>query len=196
MGMGAAGGYANIIGGVSAHLHEMGGEVAPAATAQRREFRKARDRLRNEQYGFSLAQQQSAQAAGNRQLQAQAQQQQSDIARAQAAGQLAGGAATEAQRAVAREQAAGAAQVAGAVQQASNAAAQAQHAADQATVDSQAGRAREFWRRQGAISQQTTQGENIGEGSQAMSDSFKKLFPKNVTGAQPQPQATVRPEGV
>lgn len=191
-----AAGYAGIIGGVAGHLQEMGGELTPAAMAQRKEFRKAKDRLRNGIYGFSEAQKQQAQATGTREVESQGQQQQADIARMQAAGQLAGGAATEAQRAVAREQAAGAAQVAAGVQAASNAAAQAQHANDQALVDAQADRARRFWQRQAQISMQTTQGSNIGEGSQAMGDSFQQKFNRNLTGSQPQPTSTITARGV
>jgi hypothetical protein len=146
------------IGGAAAHIQGMVGEVSPGAVAQRKEFKKSRDRLRMGNYGFSSAQQQQAQAMGNQQLQAQAGAQQSDIARMAAAGGLAGGAATEAQRAVAQQQAVGAAQVAAGVQQASNAAAQQQHMNDQGIVDAQADRARAFWREQGNISLQTTQG--------------------------------------
>jgi hypothetical protein len=188
MGAEAAAGYAGIIGGTAAHLQGMAGEVSPSATAQRQEFKKARDRLKIGQYGFSSAQQQSAQAMGNQMLQAQAGQQQDAIARASAGGQLAGGAATEAQRAVAQEQAVGAAQIAEGVQAASNAAAQANHSRDQGIVDNQADRARAFWREQGAISMQTTQGANIGEGSQAMADSLRKR--KAPVGENPAPTTT------
>ena len=147
-----------IIGGAAAHLQGMAGELSPAAAAQRKEFKKARTRLKTGEYGYSQAQQQKAQAMGNQQLQAQAAQQQADVARASAGGQLAGGALTEAQRAISQQQAAGAAQIAGQVQQESNVAAQAQYAADQANVDAQAQRMRGFWQKQADISLQTTQG--------------------------------------
>lgn len=188
---GAAAGYAGIIGGAAAHVQGMAGEVSPAANAQRKEFKKARDRLRQGTYGFSSAQQQQAQAMGNQQLQAQAQQQQSDIARMQAGGQLAGGAATEAQRAVAQQQAVGAAQVAGAVQQASNAAAQAQHANDQAIVDAQAQRARAFWKDQADISLKTTQGEGMGSGYDAISEAARSK--KRTAPVQNNPAPTTTP---
>lgn len=178
MGAEAAAGYAGIMGGVAAHIQGMAGEVSPGAVAQRKEFKKARTRLRTENYGLSSAQQQQAQAFGNQQVQAQAGQQQADIARASAGGQLAGGAATEAQRAVAQQQAAGAAQVAGQVQAASNAAATAQHANDQGLVDAQADRARAFWKRQGDISMATTQGKTIGEGANAIGDNTQAAMEK------------------
>lgn len=185
MGAEAAAGYAGIIGGAAAHTQGFIGNAMPSAAAQRKEFQKARNRLRTGTYGYSNAQQQQAQAMGNQQLQAQAAQQQSDVARLQAAGALAGGAATEAQRAIAQQQAAGAAQVAQGVQAASNAQAQAQYAADQGRVDAQADRARAFWKNQADISMQTTQGAHIGEGSQAMGDQWSKLY-----GANPQNGAT------
>jgi hypothetical protein len=176
------------IGGGAAHIQGMAAEGSPSAVAQRKEFKKARGRLRREQYGFSQAQQQQAQAMGNEQLQSQAQSQQNDIARAAAAGQLAGGAATEAQRAVAQEQAAGAAQIAQGVQAASNAAAQAQHANDQAIVDAQADRARAFWREQGNISLQTTQGAAQPNPMGDWNKGGKKPPP---VGANPAPATTV-----
>lgn len=194
MGAEAAAGYAGIIGGAAAHLQGMAGEISPAASAQRKEFRKAKDRLREGTYGFSSAQQQGAQAVGNQQLQSQAAQQQADISRASAGGQLAGGAATEAQRAVAQQQAAGAAQVAAGVQAASNQNAQAQYAVDQGIVDAQADRARAFWKRQADVSLQTTQGEgakNIGEGSQAVGESLRRNKDyAPVYGAQATPPST------
>lgn len=175
------------IGGGAAHIQGMIGEATPGAVAQRKEFKKARGRLATNNYGFSSAQQQQAQAMGNQQLQAQAGAQQSDIARMSAAGGLAGGAATEAQRAVAQQQAVGAAQVAAGVQQASNAAAQQQHMNDQGIVDAQADRARAFWREQGNISMQTTQGATapnpIGDWSQT-----KKPPP---VGQNPAPTSTL-----
>lgn len=154
------------IGGVAAHIQGMVGDVSPSAVAQRKEFKKAKGRLAMGNYGYSSAQQQQAQAMGNQQLQAQAGAGQSDIARLSAAGGLAGGAATEAQRAVAQQQAIGAAQLAAGVQQQSNIAAQQQHAADQSRVDSQADRARAFWREQGKISMDTTQ--SLAEGIPSM----------------------------
>jgi hypothetical protein len=177
------------IGGVAAHVQGMAGEVSPSGVAQRKEFKKAKGRLAMGNYGFSSAQQQQAQAMGNQQLQAQAGAQQSDIARLSAAGGLAGGAATEAQRAVAQQQAIGAAQVAAGVQQQSNIAAQQQHAADQQRVDAQADRARAFWREQGQISMATTQ--SLADGMSPMSGGPKANKPPPV-GANPAPATTVK----
>ena len=178
------------IGGVAAHVQGMVGDVSPSAVAQRKEFKKAKGRLAMDNYGYSSAQQQQAQAMGNQQLQAQAGAGQSDIARLSAAGGLAGGAATEAQRAVAQQQAIGAAQLAAGVQQQSNIAAQQQHAADQSRVDSQADRARAFWREQGKISMDTTQ--SLAEGMPAMPSGGMpaKAKPPPV-GANPAPTTTV-----
>lgn len=176
------------IGGVAGHVQGMVGELSPSGVAQRKEFKKARNRLAMGNYGYSSAQQQQAQAMGNQQLQAQAGAQQSDIARLSAAGGLAGGAATEAQRAVAQQQAIGAAQVAAGVQQQSNMAAQQQHVADQGRVDAQADRARAFWSAQAKISMDTTKslaGSMTPEGLAGA----KKPPP---VGANPAPATTVK----
>lgn len=118
----------------------------PAIKAQRKMYRDARERQRTGQFGMSQAQQQAAQAQGNTAVASQMQQQQADIARAQAGGQLQGGAATEAQRAVAQQSAAANAQVAAQVQAASNIRAQAQYNEDQKLINEQAERRREFWK--------------------------------------------------
>jgi hypothetical protein len=181
------------IGGGAAHLQGMAGEITPAASAQRKEFKKARSRLQQGTYGFSSAQQQSAQAQGNQQVQAQTQQQQSDIARMAAAGALQGGGATEANRAVAQAAAAGAAQVAAGVQQASNAAAQAGYDRDQGIVDAQADRARQFWMRQADISMQTTQGATAPNPMGDWSKGIQKRPPP--VGAAPAPTSTISAAG-
>jgi hypothetical protein len=176
------------IGGVAGHIQGMVGEVSPSAAAQRKEFKKAKGRLSMGNYGYSSAQQQQAQAMGNQQLQAQAGAQQSDIARLSAAGGLAGGAATEAQRTIAQQQAIGAAQIAAGVQQQSNIAAQQQQAADQGRVDAQADRARGFWREQGKISMDTTK-SLAGSMSPAGAAGAK---PPPPVGANPAPATTVK----
>ena len=176
------------IGGVAAHVQGMVGEMSPSAVAQRKEFKKARDRLKMGNYGYSSAQQQQAQAMGNQQLQAQAGAQQSDVARLSAAGGLSGGAATEAQRTIAQQQAIGAAQVAAGVQQQSNMAAQQQYAADQGRVDAQADRARRFWKDQADISRETTKSLAGSMSPEGLSGG-KKPPP---VGANPAPATTVK----
>ena len=179
-------------GGATAHGATILGELGPAAKAQRQEFKKAKGRMRTDNYGFSEAQTQQAQAQGNQALAGQQQQQQADIARAQAAGQLAGGAATEAQRMVANQAQAGAAQVAGQVQQASNAYAQGQYDRDQARIDAQAQRWRDVNAKQADISMQTT-GAGSGGGSEVDYSKTRKVAPeeeevfgaRSVASAQP-----------
>lgn len=124
---------------------KIAGELSPAAFAQRREFKKARDRLAKGEYGFSQAQKQQDTTAMNQAVAQQAAGQQADIARQQAAGLVSGGGAAAAQREIAKAQAAQVAQNQAAVQAQSNEAAKAQYAADQGMVAQQAARNAELW---------------------------------------------------
>ena len=119
------------------------GELTPAAFAQRREFKKARDRLNKGEYGFSQAQKQQDTTAMNQAAAQQLSAQQADVARQQAGGMLSGGASAKAQRDIAKAGAAQAAQNQAAVQAQSNQAAQAQYAADQNMIAQQAAQARQ-----------------------------------------------------
>lgn len=120
------------------------GELTPAAFAQRREFKKARDRLAKGEYGFSQAQKQQDTTAMNQAVAQQAAGQQADIARQQAGGLVSGGGAAAAQREIAKAQAAQTAQNQAAVQAQSNQAAKAQYAADQGMVAQQAARSQQL----------------------------------------------------
>lgn len=121
-------------------------EFSPAAVAQRKEWRKARNRLKTGTYGFTEAERQKATAPGQMAAAQQTAQANADVARAQAAGQLSGGQATEAMRQAYFAAAAQNAANAQNVQAASDAAAQRQYAQDQGTIDAQAARARAFWK--------------------------------------------------
>jgi hypothetical protein len=106
------------------------GELSPAAQAQRREFRKARDRLNKGEYGFSNAQKAQDTTAKNQAVAEQLAAQQANAARAQASGVE--------QRKLSQTFAAQIAQNQASTQAESNQAARAQYAADQATVGQQA----------------------------------------------------------
>lgn len=126
------------------------GEFSPAASAQRRAYKRAQTRLDSGVgYGFSNAQKSTMGAQGNQAVAAQLAAQQSAVSRQQAAGALSGGGATAANRAIAQSAAAGAAQNAANVQAQSNVQAREQFAADTAAVNQQAALARKMWERQG-----------------------------------------------
>lgn len=121
-------------------------EFSPAAVAQRKEFKKAREQLRAGNFGYTEAQKQQEGMSGAQQIAAQQAQVQADIARQQAAGTLSGGGATDARRALYQQALAANAQNAANVQAASNAKAQYDYEAAQGRVDAQAGLARKFWK--------------------------------------------------
>lgn len=125
------------------------GEFSPAASAQRRAYKRAQTRLDSGVgYGFSNAQKSTMGAQGNQAVAAQLAAQQSAVSRQQAAGALSGGGAAAANRAIAQSAAAGAAQNAANVQAQSNAQAREQFAADTNAVNQQAALARQVWERQ------------------------------------------------
>lgn len=116
----------------------------PAQVAQRREFKKARDRLRTGMgYGYSQAQKQQMQTEGQKAVASTLAGQQAELIRQQAGGMLGGGAVTQANRAMAQGAASAAAQQAAQVQAQSNLAAQQQYMMDQARIDAEAERARQ-----------------------------------------------------
>ena len=124
--------------------------LSPAQVAQRREFKKARDRLRTGVgYGYSQAQKQQMQTEGNKAVANTLAAQQAELIRQQAGGMLGGGAVTQANRAMAQGAASAAAQTAAQVQAQSNLAAQQQYMMDQARIDAEAQRARELSALQG-----------------------------------------------
>ncbi len=154
-----AAGYAGIIGGAAAHVQNFVGEQSPAAVAQRREAKKALERLKTGQgYGMSAVEKSTERSAGNQQAAALLAAQQAGLARQQAAGGLRGGEGTEANRAIAKEALAANAQNEAAVQQASNALAQQEYARDMGAIEGEAARGREAWAKQAQTSLQTTQG--------------------------------------
>jgi len=120
-------------------------EFSPAAVAQRKLWKEARNRIKTGTYGYTEAEKQKASAPGQMAAANQTAQANADIARAQAGGQLSGGQATEALRQAYFASAAQNAQNAQMVQAASDAAAQRQYAEDQGRIDQQAGLARRFW---------------------------------------------------
>lgn len=125
-------------------------EFSPAAVAQRKEFRKAKNRLKTGNYGLSEAERAREMAPAELAL-AQATAQAGDqIARQAAGGGLSGGAATDARRAAYMASMAARSQNAAMAQRSSDARAAAQYAADQARVDQQAGLARQFWKEDAA----------------------------------------------
>jgi hypothetical protein len=144
------------IGGGAAHVQRFIGEFGPANRAQRKEFKKAAERMRTGAFGFTEGQQQQAAQAGRQGIAAQQAQQQADVARQQAAGMLQGGAGAEAQRQIAAQGQAAQGQLNAQVQQQSDAYAQQQYARDQAAIDAQAAKWRQLWADQANISMQTT----------------------------------------
>lgn len=113
----------------------------PAQIAQRREFKKAQQRLRSGTgYGMSRAQKQTERVDSARQQAAQNAAQQAVAQQQMAAGMLSGGAVTEASRVMAAQQAAGAAQTERDIQGRSNQLAQQQYLMDLARIDAEAAR--------------------------------------------------------
>lgn len=153
--------YEKWIGGGAAHIQRFIGEFGPANRAQRKEFKKASERMRTGAFGYTEGQRQQAAQGGRQASAAQQAQQQADVARAQAAGMLSGAAGARAQRDIAAQAQAGEAQQQAAIQQASDAYAQQQYARDQATIDAQAQKWRQLWIDQAKISQTTTGGEGV-----------------------------------
>lgn len=158
---GPAGFYAGIIGGVASHMYDNVAETSPSAVAMRKEAKKEATKLRTGEFGASEAQKQGAYAQAASLLAAQQRQQQADLARQQAAGGITGGAAADAQRAIAMANQQQAAKVAGQIQASSDASAQAAYQNALNLVAQQREHGKEFWKRQGDISMQTTQGKAI-----------------------------------
>lgn len=175
--------YERWIGGSAAHVQGFIGENAgPAAKAQRKEFKKASERMRTGAFGFTEGQRQQAASAGRQGIASQQAQQQADVARMQASGTLAGGAASEAQRQIAAQgQAAQGAQEAN-IQAASDASAQMQYNRDRGTIDAQAQRWRNLWKDQAAISQQATSGDTSFGDRGASSDGTPAIDDEVVGG--------------
>lgn len=149
------------IGGGAAHVQRFIGEFGPANMAQRKEFKKAAERMRSGAFGFTEGQQQQAAQVGRQGIAAQQAQQQSDVARQQAAGMLQGGAGAEAQRQIAAQGQAAQGDLNARVQQQSDAYAQQQYARDQGTIDAQAAKWRQLWADQANISMQTTGSQGV-----------------------------------
>lgn len=153
--------YEKWAGGTAAHVQRFIGEFGPANAAQRKEFKKAAQRMRTGAFGFTEGQQQQAAQVGRQGIAAQQAQQQSDVARLQAAGMLQGGAGAEAQRQIAAQGQAAQGDLNARVQQQSDAYAQQQYARDQATIDAQAAKWRQLWADQANISMQTTGSQGV-----------------------------------
>lgn len=179
--------YEKWIGGGAAHILRFIGEFGPANRAQRKEFKKASERMRTGAFGYTEGQRQQAAQGGRQASAAQQAQQQSDVARAQAAGLLSGAAGAAAQRGIAAEAQAGEAQQQAAIQQASDAYAQQQYARDQATIDAQAQKWRQLWIDQANISQSTTGSEGVS--GAAPSTKKRQQNDYVVTGGAPETQA-------
>lgn len=151
--------------------------LSPEQAAQRREFKKARDRLRTGVgYGFSQAQKQQMQTEGQKAATATLAAQQADLIRQQAGGMISGGAATQANRAMAQGAASAAAQNAANVQAQSNVAAQQQYMLDQGRIDAEAERARQLSR---------IQGEEIKASTEGLASRNNMEWLKQVAGAGP-----------
>lgn len=145
------------LGAVGGSLLE--GALSPARVAQRREFKKARDRLRTGMgYGFSGAQKQQERTESAQQMAGQLAAQQAGLQRAQAGGMMSGAQATQAAGLQAGAAAAGAAQTERDIQARSQALAMQQHAADQAMIDAQAQRGREASKEMAAAWKKTQSG--------------------------------------
>lgn len=162
--------YEKWTGGATAHAATLIGEMGPAAAAQREEWRKARDRAKVGNYGYSQGQRNQSKASTQESTQAATSQQMADIARAAAAGALSGGAMTAAMTNVAQQATMANAAGAAATQQASDNFAQQQYGQDQARIDAQAARWREMNDKQANISMQTTGAGNTTDYSEV----FKK----------------------
>jgi hypothetical protein len=155
----AAAGAAGIIGGAAAHVQQFIGEMSPAAVAQRREAKKALERLKSGQgYGMSGVEKGQARSEGSQQAQALLAAQQAGLARMQAAGGIRGGEGAEANRAIAQQALAANAQNEANVQKASNDVAQQEYANDLGLIEGEAARGRKAWSDQAQVSLQTTQG--------------------------------------
>lgn len=144
--------------------------LSPEQTAQRREFKKARDRLRTGVgYGTPRAQKQQERAESARQQAAQIAAQQDVVKQQMAAGMLSASAANEAQRILAAQQGANTAQSERDIQARSSQLAQQQYFADQARIDAEAAR---------AVDRSQRLGEQIA-GTDVTSEQLGKLKAKN-----------------
>ena len=140
----------------------------PAQIAQRREFKKAQQRLRSGTgYGMSRAQKQTERADSARQQAAQNAAQQAVAQQQMAAGMLSGGAVTEASRVMAAQQAAGAAQTERDIQGRSNQLAQQQYLMDLARIDAEAARSLAASQRMGAQLRESGDLSQLGIPSQS-----------------------------
>lgn len=166
MGAGAAIGQIVSAGSSAALKSGMLGELTPAAAAQRRLFKKAKNALDT---GEMVSAAEKAQAAmqGNDAARGDKMQGAADVARMQAFARS--GALAEAQRQRAIGESARQAQVQGAVQQGANQLAQQRYDAAQKTVDAQAARMRAFY------------------GSKAAQDSFAEAADKVGAAFEKQP---------
>lgn len=154
----AMGGKIGTIAGTTLEPYISGPQIA-----QRREFKKAKERLRTGMgYGSSGATKQQERTDASQQMAAQIAAQQAGLSRAQAGGMMSGAQATQAAGLQAGATAAGAAQTERDIQARSQALAQQQHAEDQARVDMQVALAEK---------RSATQGKEIKEAK-------KGLFPQ------------------
>lgn len=165
--------------------------LSPEQTAQRREFQKARDRLRSGVgYGMSRAQKQQERAESGRQQAAQLAAQQAVVQQQMAAGMLSGGAANEARRIMSGQQAAATAQSERDIQSRSTQLAQQQYLMDQARIDAEAARAIARSQQQGAEIEQAGLTPDmfgklqVGKGGKAV-DKVANVPPEAVGGAIP-----------
>lgn len=166
--------------------------VDPAQVAQRREFQKARDRLRTESgYGMSRAQKQQERAEGNRPVEGQVAAQQAALQQQMATGSLSSGAANLARQAIFAQQGAAAAQSERNIQARSSQIAQQQRLADQARIDAEAARAvarsqqlGEGIKKTTNVVQQFTGGFTSGKNGQAV-NKVADVPPSTVGGSVP-----------
>jgi hypothetical protein len=140
----AAGKVGEFIGNTAGQI---GAEFTPAAKAQRAEARKAAQKLRTGEFGTSATEKQNSYAQAQKLLQAQSANMQQDVARQQAAGNLSGGAYSDAVRNLAQQTQGALGNVAGQIQQSSDRMAQSNYQQALGLVDAQADRGREFWTR-------------------------------------------------
>lgn len=175
--------YGGIIGGTVQHLSEYAGEAGPAATTQRKMSRRAEQKLISGDFGMSNAQKQDQFAQAQKMFAGQGDQMRADLARQRAAGNLSGGAYTEAVRAASQQQGAAGAQVQANIQAASDRQAQYDYANAVNTVDKQADRWRKQMAKQGEISWKAANestnmagmmGSGGGGGNNDLINSFKK----------------------
>ena len=157
------------------------GELTPAASAQRKLFKEAKERTVTGAYGLSAAEKAAQQASA-----------QDNVAgawRRQRAALLRGGAASpEALAVQARGENAASAQIAGAILQGSNAYAMQQRATDAARIDAQAKQKRDLYQSEGfkkGAGEVVDVGTSAVAGGKMTPEQMQQLLKKGGAGAAP-----------